>query len=136
MSIFTDPERDQRLADALKLRRETQSPLTDDGLHGRIVRAARPALARRRQMPQPWWAWMAGWARVAVPVGLAASLAAGGLLVQEADVVGTAAVAESETPSESGVILAAATATPGDDSVADDLIAGNVEWLLTEAMSE
>jgi anti-sigma factor RsiW len=135
MSIFTDPERDQRLADALKLRRETQSPLTDDGLHGRIVRAARPALARRRQMPQPWWAWMAGWARVAVPVGLAASLAAGGLLVREADVVGTAA-AESETPSESGVILAAATATPGDDSVADDLIAGNVEWLLTEAMSE
>jgi anti-sigma factor RsiW len=136
MSIFTDPERDPRLADALRLRREARSPLTDDGLHGRIVRAARPALARRRQVPQPWWACMAGWARVAVPVGLAASLAAGALLVRGADVAGEVTVAESDTPSEGSVILAAATAVLGDDSVTDELIAGNAEWLLSEAMSE
>jgi hypothetical protein len=105
------------------------SHATDDELRARILRAARPELARLAR-GRPWWEWTAAWGRVAVPVGLAASLVAGALLARTG--TGTAA---GET--ESSVILGAATGATGGSELGDQFVAqANGSWLLTQALGQ
>ncbi|HEY7634802.1 MAG TPA: hypothetical protein VH763_04620 [Gemmatimonadales bacterium] len=133
--MLADPERDPRLAEALL---QTQVPcpsLTEDQLRFSILDAGRSRLAQLRARQRPWWEWTAGWARVAVPVGLAASLAAGVLLVRNPSVVQSAASA-ADSVTASGVMLSAAAGTTGSPQVGDELVAeASDDWLLTQVMS-
>lgn len=79
-----EPPRDAHLAAALR----TADPAAagahvdaSDALARRIVEAARPGLLRRADRRRSWWEWTADWARIAVPVGVAATLAAGAILL-------------------------------------------------------
>src|SRR5215213_1157764 len=77
---WREPERDRVLGNALRWL-EAGSELNDgESLRQNIVAAARPRLARAGSTAPRWWEWISGWTRVAVPVGLVASLAAGLLL--------------------------------------------------------
>jgi hypothetical protein len=133
--MFDDPERDSRLADALRGTPTPSSSLGDDQLRSRIMAAARVRVAQLRSRQRPWWEWTAAWARVAVPVGLAASLAAGVLLVQNPTSIEIVSVA-ADTVTASGVILSAAAGTTGSPQVGDELVAqASDDWLLTQVMS-
>jgi len=135
--MLDDPERDPRLADALRRTPLSNASLSDDQLRSRIIVAGRTRLAQLRARQRPWWEWTAAWARVAVPVGLAASLAAGVLLVQSANSVESASsVAAADTVTASGVILSAAAGNAASPQVGDELVAqASDDWLLTQVMS-
>ena len=131
MDLWGKPKRDPRIGDALRSRRPALSSNSDDELSARIVRAAKPGLARLAR-GRSWWEWTAEWGRVAVPVGLAASLAAGALLVR-----GTGMTASSMDDTESSVMLGAVAGTEGGLQVGDQLVAqANDSWLLTQALSQ
>ncbi|HEU4630198.1 MAG TPA: hypothetical protein VFS08_10675 [Gemmatimonadaceae bacterium] len=70
-----EPRRDARLASALRHAAwmERDDPAALDALRERIVAAAARPLARRRAAAPAWWEWTAGWARTAIPLGLAAA---------------------------------------------------------------
>jgi hypothetical protein len=111
-SPFQDPARDPRLGEALRRTERPLSPEGDDALRARVVWEARGRLAARRLAPRarPWWSWMAGWSRVALPMGLAASVAAGAL------VLGTPVDGGGDT--QAGVELALGDALASTDTVA------------------
>jgi hypothetical protein len=133
--MFNHPEHDPRLGAALRGTPARSTPLDDEALHGRIMSAARPRLAQLRARQRAWWEWTAAWARVAVPVGLAASLAAGVLLVRSPATVESTSFA-SDTVTASGLILSAAAGTTGSPQVADELVAQpSDDWLLDQVMS-
>lgn len=134
--MFDDPERDPRLADALRGTPTPSSSLGDDQLRSRIMAAARVRVAQLRSRQRPWWEWTAAWARVAVPVGLAASLAAGVLLVQNPTSIESITSVAADTVTASGVILSAAAGTTASPQVGDELVAqASDDWLLTQVMS-
>jgi hypothetical protein len=133
---FGEPKQDPRVGEALRARGGGQSGAGDEELRLRILQSALPRLARLREGPRPWWQWMAAWARVAVPVGLAASLAAGALLVQ-----GTGssdqALDSTDTETARSVVVGLATGRTAEPQIADELVAQpSDEWLLARVMSE
>lgn len=71
-----DLERDPAIADALRdLGAGAPAGSVDWGaLHRNILRNAEGPLARLRR-PSPWWQYMAGWGRAAIPLAMAAILA-------------------------------------------------------------
>ena len=109
---FEDPARDPRLSEALRRSETPLSPEGDDAVRARIVWEARGRLAARRTAPRgrPWWSWMADWSRVALPMGLAASVAAGALVLRTPVDDGSGA--------EAGVELSLGDAGAGADTVA------------------
>jgi hypothetical protein len=126
--IHREPERDPRLAAALHGLAQASSD-GDEPLVARIVEAARPRLGELRRTPRPWWAWTASWARVAVPVGVAASLAAGVLLMRDA---GAGAVDDDVT--ESALVLESGDG-PGGGNLAGSLLPqATDEWLLAAVL--
>ncbi len=130
MNLFGEPKRDPRIGDALRRRQPALAGVSDDELSARIVHAAKPELAKRTR-GRAWWEWTAAWGRVAVPVGLAASLAAGAFLIR-----GTA-TADVGADTESSVVLGALTGDEGGLQLGDQLVAqANDSWLLTQAMGE
>jgi hypothetical protein len=134
--MFKDPERDSRLADALRRTATPSSSLDDDQLRSRIMAAARRRAAQLGTGQRRWWEWTAAWARVAVPVGLAASLAAGVLLVRGTTTSGGFSSSTlADTTTVSGVILSAA-ASGASPQLGDELVAqASDDWLLTQVMS-
>jgi hypothetical protein len=80
-----------------------------------------------RRAPKPWWEWTASWARIAVPVGVAASLAAG-VLLGRADPGGDPALTES------ALVLGLEDGSGGTALAAELLPQATDEWLLTEAL--
>src|SRR4029453_16900954 len=77
--LFQEPRRDPKLGDALRrLERPTRQDHAD--LRQRIVAAAAPQLIGLRSPGRHWWEWVTRWMPVAIPLGLAASLAAGLIL--------------------------------------------------------
>jgi negative regulator of sigma E activity len=134
--MFNDPERDPRLGDVLRGQPARSASLDDDALQARITSAAAPRLAQLRARQRAWWEWTAAWARVAVPVGLAASLAAGVLLVRSPATVESSSSVAADTVTASGLILSAAAGTTGSPQVADELVAQpSDDWLLDQVMS-
>jgi hypothetical protein len=122
-------KRDRKIGEALSRRAPAASSVADDELRGRILRAARPELVRIAG-GRSWWEWTAAWSRVAVPVGLAASLAAGALLARTSTVATTG-------DTESSVILGAATGAAGGTELGDQFVAqANDNWLLTQALGQ
>jgi hypothetical protein len=127
--LFGEPKRDRVLGEALGWREPVESRLADDELRTRIVHAARPELARLAR-GRFWWEWTAAWGRVAVPVGLAASLAAGALLARVSATTTSAAT-------ESSVMLSAAAGSSGAADLGDQLVDQATDsWLLSRALGQ
>ena len=81
--IHGEPRRDERIGDALRAVYPAAAPShaeAEDAFVYRIVSAAHPELGRLGKARRSWWEWTADWARIAVPVGAAATIAAGALL--------------------------------------------------------
>jgi hypothetical protein len=131
--LFREPQRNPRLGEALR-QVERQSELDDAGLRQRIVDAAVPRLAVLRWSSPRWWEWISRWMPVAVPLGLAASLAAA-LLVPQAEDNLTAQTYTAEAAADSTLVLAAYSEEPGDMQIAAHLVAPEPgDWLLEEAV--
>jgi hypothetical protein len=140
---FEDPARDPRLGEVLRRSETPLSPEGDDALRARVVWEARGRLAARRLAPRtrPWWSWMAGWARVALPMGLAASVAAGALVLRTpidegsgteagVELAVDAAGASADTVALSYVLLTGANADGAVRVVDHVLGTGDGDWLL------
>jgi hypothetical protein len=134
--FWSEPSRDPRLGFALR-QLETGSATDDtDPLRQRIMAAARARLAIVEAPAPRWWEWLDRWLPVAVPAGLAASLAAGLLLPESNDNTpwGSYAV---EVAADSTLVAAAFSADVGAEQVAAGLIAPDGgEWLFEQAVMQ
>jgi hypothetical protein len=135
MSRFLgEPERDPRLGDMLRVL-ETVEPGGTEELSRRIMAAARPRLAELRLPSPPWWEVISAWTRVAVPVGLAASLVAGVLVRGSVTVAGAGAYA-TDLGSDSTLVLAAFSEPASGGQFAAQLMAPEGDdWLLEQAVT-
>jgi anti-sigma factor RsiW len=133
--LFREPERDPTLRDALRQIDTGLEPGGSDALRRRIVAAARPALGRLGSTAPKWWEWISDWTRIAVPVGLAATLAAG-LLVHGSVNDGTVGYG-TDMGSDSTLVLAAFSEPAAGSQLTGYLIApeGN-DWLLEQAVGQ
>ena len=134
--LYGEPRRDPELGAALR-RIESASPM-DDGeeLRHRILSAARPRLLGLGTRAPHWWEWISGWMRVAVPVGLAASLAAG-LFLPRSGEIATLASYTAEAGADSTLVLAAFSEPSAGGRLAAHLIAPeSKDWLLEQALSQ
>jgi len=133
--LFREPERDPALGAALRTL-DDQTPAGDsDRLRQRIVTAAAPALGRLRSPAPQWWEWISRWVSIAVPVGLAATLAAGLLLPSGADAV-SAAASSANAGADSTLVIAAFSEADTTGEVASHLVTPDGgDWLLEEAVS-
>jgi hypothetical protein len=134
--LFGEPRRDPELGAALR-RLESASPMgSAEELRRRILSAARPKLGALGARAPHWWEWISGWMRVAVPVGLAASLAAALLLPRSGEVTNFGAYT-AEVGADSTLVLAAFSEPSAGRQLAAHLIApeGN-DWLLEQALSQ
>lgn len=130
--LFPDPERDLRLSESLRRLEPTPSAADELALIRRIMAKAEPALGQLRHPSRPWWEWMAGWSQLAIPAGVAVSLAAGGVLLTERGSISSAWSEDSVTMSET--VLSVATLPAGEIQVSDQVIAApSDEWLLNGA---
>lgn len=118
MTKHREPERDPLLADALRLADAGRSDADLERLRRRVMAVAQGPLADLAAARKPWWAWAAGWGRVAVPIGLAASLAAGAILARS-NLSGLTRAAEVE--SESSAVLREVALASGADLVTSQL---------------
>jgi hypothetical protein len=132
--LFREPERDPRLGAALRQMEPVPDPAGAEDLRLRIM--ARAQLAQRDFSTARWWEWLSQWVRIAVPVGLAASIAAGLLLPSSGDMAGPGSYT-IETAADSTLIVAAFSEPAAPDQLAARLIApeGN-DWLLEQALSQ
>src|ERR1700682_5112385 len=96
----------------------------DDGeeLRHRILSAARPRLVGLDTKAPHWWEWISGWMRVAVPVGLAASLAAG-LFLPRSGEIATFGSYTAEAGADSTLVLAAFSEPSAGGRLAAHLVA-------------
>jgi hypothetical protein len=137
-AIHGEPERDLRLAAALRLTESRLSELGAERLRARIAAAAAPKLAELRSAQQPWWEWAARWGRVAAPIGLAACLAAGLLIArtEASELTGGALEVDSTLAAERSVVLTAAATGASHEQVANQfVIPASQDALLGAAMS-
>lgn len=131
--LFGEPPRDPELGAALR-NRETATRENLEPLRQRIIAAARPRLVGIRSPSPRWWEWISRWKPVAVPVGLAATLAAG-LLVPAATDLTT--LTNTEVASDSTLVTAAFAESPAGAELAASLIApGTADWLWQQAVAQ
>jgi hypothetical protein len=132
--LFREPERDPRLGAALRQIDPVPDPARADDLQRRIV--ARAQLAQRDLAGARWWEWLSQWVRIAVPVGLAASLAAALLLPHSGDLADPGSYT-LESAADSTLIVAAFSEPSAPSQLAARLIApeGN-DWLLEQALTQ
>jgi hypothetical protein len=132
--LFREPPRDPRLGEALR-NQQTGSQIPDAELHRRIVAAAQPRLQQLRTSGPRWWEWITRWVPVAVPIGLAASLAGALLLPGTVDLTNpTSSIAEAGADSTL-VIAAFSEAATGSELAAHLVAPATNEWLFEEAVS-
>lgn len=130
--LFSQPERDSQVGESLRRHELRPAPTEEQALVRRIMTAAQPALGRLRNPARPWWEWLAGWAQLAIPAGVAVSLAAGGVLLTERGSISSSWSEDSVTVSET--VLSVATLPAGEVQVGDQLlVAPSDEWLLSGA---
>jgi hypothetical protein len=130
--LFHDPKRDPRLGAELR-ELEATSPRSDSELHQRILAAAAPRLTGLRSGSPHWWEWILRWMPVAVPLGLAASLAAGMILPQAEDSI--PAGYSTEVAPDSTLIEAAYSEDPAGNQLSAHVVAPEgADWLLEEAV--
>lgn len=126
---YREPARDPELSAALGRIEETPLETENDMLRGRIVAAARSRLASLA-IPDPhWWELVSARARVMVPVGLAAALAAA-LLMPGSGEMSVSEPYALVSGSDSTLVLAAFSGDAGSHLIAP---AGH-DWLLEQAI--
>jgi anti-sigma factor RsiW len=131
--LFGEPPHDPKLGAALR-NQETGAGENLEPLQQRIIAAARPRLVEIRSPSPRWWEWISRWMPVAVPVGLAATLAAG-LLVPAATDLTT--LTGTEAASDSTLVIAAFAESPAGGELASSLIApGTADWLWQQAVAQ
>lgn len=132
--LMRDPERDPRLAEALRRLESRPSADRERALVERIVTAGRPVLGQLRNPPRSWWEQVAGWSRFAMPATVALGLVAAALLSSEWGAISPSWSGNSVTVSET--VLSAATLPAGEVKVEDQLLAPvSDEWLLNGAFA-
>jgi hypothetical protein len=134
--LLGEPERDLRLGAALRRIDPTPDAARAEDLRRRIMARARAPLAELGVPAARWWEWLSRWVRIAVPVGLAASLAAGLLLPGSGDLAGLGGYTIG-TGADSTLIAAAFSEPAARGQMAAHLIApeGN-DWLLEQALTQ
>jgi hypothetical protein len=96
---------------------------------------ARPRLAELDLPAARWWEWLSRSVRIAVPVGLAASIAAGLLLPPTSEMAGFRSYTV-ETGADSSLMVAAFSEPSARGQLAAHLIAPEgSEWLLEQALT-
>lgn len=135
MNWLREPDRDPRLGAALRQIDPTPDAGRAEELRRRIMARARPRLAELDFPAARWWEWLSRWVRIAVPVGLAASLAAGLLLPGSGEMASLSSYT-TETGADSTLIVAAFSEPSARGQLAAHLIApeGN-DWLLEQALT-
>jgi hypothetical protein len=134
--LFREPQRDPELESALRRIEAASLPGDAEPLRRRILAAARPTLADLRAPAPRWWDWISQWVRVAIPVGLAASVAAG-LIVRGSGDVSNLAGYSSAAGADSTLVLAAYSDPPAGGELAAGLIAPESgDWLLEQAVAQ
>ena len=133
--LFREPQQDPELGSALR-QLEGASPRDLASLQQQIVAAATPQLAALRSRSPRWWEWISRWMPVAVPVGIAASIAAG-LLLPEIVEPGLESSYSSEVGADSTLFIAAYSEGRTGSQLAGSLVAPESgDWLLQEALSQ
>ena len=133
--LFQEPRRDPKLGDALR-RLERPSRQDDAELRQRIVAAATPQLSGLRSPGRHWWEWVTRWMPVAIPLGLAASLAAGLILPAVEEVSPTTDYAV-ETSADSTLLAAAYSEESDAGQLAAHLVAPESgDWLFEQAVAQ
>src|SRR3954464_15740548 len=129
--LFQEARRDPELGDALR-KLERPSLQDDAELRERIVAAATPQLSALRSPGRHWWEWVIRWMPVAIPLGLAASLAAGLILPADEEVPPTT---EYATEISDSTLLAAAYSEESDaGQMAAHVVAPESgDWLFEQA---
>jgi hypothetical protein len=132
--LFQEPPRDPELGAALR-RMEDELQRDDmENLRRRIVTAAGPMLTALRSPTPRWWELISRWMPVAVPVGLAAALAAGLLLPGAADLT---TLTTSEGAADSTLVTAAfADGSAGGELAAWIIAPGTSDWLWQQAVAQ
>jgi hypothetical protein len=135
-----DPPRDAELADVL-LRAEqwAERSLDVDALTAAIVARARPRLARLESGGE-WWEWTGRWAAAAIPIAIAAGIAAAYLVPRVADPTledAAPVVATTRAVPAASVAFAALASPVRSGAPLVDALMGPAthEWLFTEAVS-
>jgi anti-sigma factor RsiW len=132
--LFQEPPRDPRLGEALR-NQQIASQIPDAELHRRIVAAAQPRLEQLRTAGPRWWQWITRWVPVAVPIGLAASLAGALLLPGRVDLFNETS-STAEAGADSALVIAAFSEAGTGSELAAHLVApATNEWLFEEAVS-
>ena len=133
--LLSEPSRDPELGAALRRADPVPDPAGGADLRRRILAQARPRL-RELQLPAGhWWDWLSGWSRIALPVGVAASLAAGLLLPHSVVTDSLGSVAEAGA--DSTLIVAAFSEPSARGQVAAHLIAPESnDWLLEQVLTQ
>jgi len=135
--LWREPRRDRNLGAALRsLETDDAGSLNPDLLRQRILAAAGPSLRKLRSPAAPqWWEWISRWMPIAVPVGLAASLAASTLVSGPTDLSNVAS-ASAEAGADSTLVIAAFSESGAGSELAGRLVApASGEWLFEEAVS-
>jgi hypothetical protein len=134
--LLREPERDPKLGAALRQLDPAPEAARAEDLRRRIMARARSRLAELDAPAARWWEWLSRWVRIAVPVGLAASLAAGLLLPRRSDMANLRGYS-IDTSSDSTLIAAAFSEPSARGQMAAHLIApeGN-DWLLEQAFTQ
>jgi hypothetical protein len=132
--LFQNPRRDPELGDALR-KLEQPSRQDDADLRQRILAAATPQLSALRSPGRHWWEWVTRWMPVAIPLGLAASLAAGLILPADEEVSPTT---EYATEISDSTLLAAAYSEESDaGQMAAHVVAPESgDWLFEQAVAQ
>jgi hypothetical protein len=134
--LLREPERDPKLAAELRRLDSTPNPAGAEDLRRRIMSRARPRLAGLTLPAARWWEWLSRWVRIAVPVGLAASIAAG-LFLPGRNEMTLSGSSTNEIGADSTLMVAAFSESAARSQLASHLIApeGN-DWLLEQALTQ
>ncbi|MFL5447220.1 MAG: hypothetical protein ACJ8A6_08415 [Gemmatimonadales bacterium] len=133
--LFQEPRRDPELGEALR-RLERPSRQDDADLRQQIVAAATPQLSILRSPGRHWWEWVIRWIPVAIPLGLAASLAAG-LILPPAEEVSPNTDYSTETSADSTLLAAAYSEESEAGQLAAHVVAPESDdWLFEQAVAQ
>ena len=134
--LLGEPDRDPELVAALRQADPVLDAAGQEDLRRRIMARARPRLAELQLPTAHWWDWLSGWVRIALPVGLAASLAAG-LLLPHGVQTDNLNSYTAEAGADSTLIVAAFSEPSARGQLAAHLIAPESnDWLLEQVLTQ
>jgi hypothetical protein len=134
-NVYREPRRDPLLGNALRTIEDSMEIRDPQVLRQRIVAAARVRLEELGNRRPRWWELLSAWSKVAVPIGLAASLAAGLLLQGGAETL--IQPNSGEMGSDSTLVLAALSEPAAASLFTGHLIAPEGDdWLLRQAVGQ